>query len=66
MSYEESRKELIERNKELWFVQHIKEHLEEGQEVICKICSKNVAQISEERMIKIEEELDALHAKGEQ
>lgn len=52
-------KQLIERNKDMWFVQHIEAHIKEMQlkgNVCCKICNKDIDQIAEERYdeIKIE------------
>jgi len=34
--------------KAVWFVSHIKAHLKNNQEVICKICGKSIEEIARE------------------
>ena len=66
MSYEEVKRDIIDRNKNDWFVQHIQKHLDNGDTglklyklekgvVGCAICGKSVEQISEDMIEYIEE-----------
>ena len=43
-------KGIIERNKEKWFVEHVENHLEPNQKVICKICGKDIDTIALEHI----------------
>ena len=58
MKDSEIRKEIVENNKYLWFVHHIKSHLKSDQEVICKICGKTVDECAEEEFDKIMKEIN--------
>lgn len=58
MSGKELMKEIIERNKGHWLLQHIKQHLKEDEQVICKICNKSVDEIAEETFKEIVKEND--------
>lgn len=53
MGTEKLSKEIIERQKGQWFIEHIKEHFKEGEKVICKICNKDVDTIAKETYEKI-------------
>ncbi len=58
---EEIKKEIIEREKNFWFVNHIQKHLDDGDtgcvpskitkgKVGCTICGKDIDQIAEEKL----------------
>lgn len=55
---EEIKKQLIEHNKNHWFIEHIKNHLDKDADVICKICNKTVDEIAEETLEDILKKLD--------
>ena len=48
-------KEIIENEKPTWFINHIKEHLKEGEQVICKICGKSIDEIAEDKLNQFRE-----------
>jgi len=52
--------EIIERNKPLWFINHIQAHLKPEDKVICKICGKSVDEIAEETWLKYFTEIKEL------
>ena len=50
---DELKRQIISRERNFWFVQHIEEHLETDLEVCCKICGKTVDKIANEKMDSI-------------
>ena len=41
-----------------WFVEHIENHLDTGEKVICKICGKDIDTIAEARWKELLQEVD--------
>lgn len=59
-NFKYSKLKMFEEMKGNLFIEHIQNHLKEGEKVICKICNKDVDTIAEESLVKIFEDLKPL------